>query len=179
MGRKRAAELRTASCASAPTRRKAPALPDRIHTASVAQATQATATQVAYARYITSARGRVPWASAQDVPSSGLSADTATRVAEYYYYRTHGFNHWLQLSGQVTAAIAYHFTATTDCGTGRWVVLSRDGEAFTSGHPAPSAAIDDIQKAHKKALAREGKTGSDSVDVLEPVHVRAFFRAHL
>lgn len=121
----------------------------------------------------------MPWASAQDVPSSGLSADTATRVAEYYYYRTHGFNLWLQLSGQVTAGIAYHFTATTDRSTGRWAVLSRDREAFTSGHPAPSSAIDDIQKAHKKALAREGKTGSDSVDVLEPGHVTAFFRAHL
>lgn len=134
---------------------------------------------MAYALYITGARGWVPWASAQGVPSSGLSADTATRVAEYYYYRTHGFTLWLQLGGQVTAAIAHHFTATTDCGTGRWAVLSRDGEAFTSGHPAPSSAIDDIKKAHQKALARDGHTGSDSVEVLEPVHVRAFFRAHL
>lgn len=85
----------------------------------------------------------------------------------------------MALGGQLIAAVGQHFAATTSCGNGRWAVLSRDGEAFTSGNPAHSSAVDEIKKAHKKALAREGNVRADSVDIIEPVHVRTFFAANL
>ena len=154
---------------------KSVAIDKPISLAEVVQSTKAAPTKTAYARYVSGKGGWMEWAAAQDVDSSGLTTHAATRVCEYYYYSTDCFALGLSLGSQVVAAIEGHYEATTRCGGGPWCVISTStGVASTSGNPARSTNIHAMKAAHKKALARNGNAEVDSVDVLEPVHLRAF-----
>lgn len=152
------------------------ALADKISTAEIIHSTKASATQVAYARYVSGKDGWLEWTAAQEVDSSALDGGATERVAEYYIFRTHDFSLGLSTGAQILAAIAQHYESTTRCGGGDWAVITREGEpSSTTGNPVHSKKVKDTKQAHKAALARMGNALSDSVDVIEPIHIRAFF----
>jgi len=154
---------------------KTVAIGERISVSEVVQDTKASSTKISYSRYVTGNRGWVEWTAAQGVASSGLGENAAVRVCEYYYFRTNCFALGLSVGNQIVAALEGHYEATTRCGGGAWNVISSEGGAMsTSGNPARSTNVHDIKAAHKKARARAGNTEVDSVDVLEPVHIRTF-----
>lgn len=59
-------------------------------------------------------------------------------------------------------------------------MIAREGEvSSTAGNPVHSTVVNDVNGAHKQARARAGEAEIDSVDVIEPVHIRAFFSREL
>lgn len=156
------------------------ALTDKVSAETVVLVTKAAATQTAYSRYFIGARGWIEWIDAQGVSSTDLGEGAALRVAEYYIFRTDTLTLGLSVAGQLLPAIESYYAAETTCAKGEWTVIFRAGSpTSTSGNPVKSSAVSDVKGAHKKALVRAGNATSDSVDVVEPVHLRTFFSLHL
>lgn len=152
---------------------------DHISPAALVHSARADATRVAYARFVSGARGWLDWTRAQGVSSTALDAQAADRVAQFYYYRTDALTLGSSTGGQLLAGIAQYYDEKMRCGRGVWTVIARDGEASsTAGNPVNSTVVDEMKRAHKQAKARAGEGDSDTVDVIEPVHIRAFFTAH-
>lgn len=123
--------------------------------------------------------GWLAWTEAQGVSSTGLDERAADRVAQFFYFRTCAFSLGVSTAGQLLAAIGQYYDEATSCGKGTWAVIAREGEAsFTAGNPVHSFAVRDMRTAHKQAKARAGEGEVDSVDVIEPVHIRTFFSRH-
>ncbi|KAK1868171.1 hypothetical protein I4F81_010665 [Pyropia yezoensis] len=157
-----------------------PSISESINTDDVIQASQAVATKVAYSRYTTGKRGWLEWTAAQGCSSTGLDEHAAKRVAEYMYYRTDAFTLMGSTASQLLAAVAQYYTSNTSCGESEWTVVAPTGGATsTSGNPVNSSMMKKARDAHKKALVRAGNASSDSVDVIEPVHIRTFFSMYL
>lgn len=157
-----------------------PSISESINTDDVIQASQAVATKVAYSRYTTGKRGWLEWTAAQGCSSTGLDEHAAKRVAEYMYYRTDAFTLMGSTASQLLAAVAQYYTSNTSCGESEWTVVAPTGGATsTSGNPVNSSMVKKARDAHKKALVRAGNAPSDSVDVIEPVHIRTFFSMYL
>lgn len=152
---------------------------DRVSPATVAHAAKATATRAAYERFVSGREGWLEWTAAQGVESVGLDEGAADRVARFYYFRTHAFTLGLSTAGQLLAAVSQYFHEKTSCGGGTWSVIAREGESrATAGNPVRSTVVNVMKLAHKQAKARAGEAESDTVDVIEPVHIRTFFTLH-
>lgn len=157
-----------------------PALGDRVFTVAFVQATRAVATQTAYKRYNSSERGWLECAEAQGIESNGRGSDIAKTVAEYMYYRTGGLVLMPPTAGQLLAAVGQYYETDTGCRAVASTVMAQEGGPTSiSGNPASFTEVKKMKEAHKKALARAGSGTRDSVDAIEPVHVRRFFSRYL
>lgn len=158
--------------------RKTVGINEPVSTSAVSLAAKATATKVAYARFVTGKDGWLAWTEAQGVSSTGLDEHAADRVAQFLYFRTSALSLGVSTAGQLLAAICQYHAEATSCGKGAWAVIAREGEASsTAGNPVHSTAVKDMRNAHKQAKVRAGVAEIYSVDVIEPVHIRRFFRA--
>eukprot|EP00170_Pyropia_yezoensis_P008492 contig_35596_g8523 len=173
--RKSAADAKARAAAGSAPRKSAIGLSDAVNLAAVHQSGKAVATLKTYARYVRGKRGWVEWTAAQGVPVVGLDKDAAERVAQNYFSRTDCHTLGEDLGGQIIAEISAYYHEQTSCSRDRWVVLERDGVTHTSGNPANSTFVDDAKSTHAKTRARNGEAAQDSVDVLDPIHIRAFF----
>jgi len=58
--------------------------------------------------------------------------------------------------------------------TGRWTTGEIDGKAFVKGNPNVSKAVEDMKRAHKVKLTRDGRV-TPPMDPLEYGHICAYY----
>ena len=180
MTRKRAAAGPPAAARQAETRAPPLGIADEVNLADSEELAKADSTLKTYKRFITGKRGWLEWTAGQAVPPLSLNVNAASIVAKYYFYRTEKLTLGEDLGGQLIAAISAYYDANTECGKDKWAAVVRVNETlFTSGSPANSSKVTTMKENHHKARVRAGTATPESVDVIEPLHVRAFFAANL
>ncbi|OSX79000.1 hypothetical protein BU14_0093s0043 [Porphyra umbilicalis] len=180
MTRKRAAAGPPAAARQAETRAPPLGIADEVNLADSEELAKADSTLKTYKRFITGKRGWLEWTAGQAVPPLSLNVNAASIVAKYYFYRTEKLTLGEDLGGQLIVAISAYYDANTECGKDKWAAVVRVNEtSFTSGNPANSSKVTTMKENHHKARVRAGTATPESVDVIEPLHVRAFFAANL
>jgi len=101
-----------------------------------------------------------------------VNATTAAHVATFYKVRTKNFELGTSTSKHVSAQMTLFFTEL-GC-TGRWTTGEIDGKAFVNGNPNDSKAVEDMKRAHKVKLARDGRV-TLPMDPLEYGHICAYY----
>jgi len=84
-----------------------------------------------------------------------VNAATAAHVATFCKVRTKNFELGTSTSKHVSAQMTLFFTEL-GC-TGRWTTGEIDGKAFVKGTPNDSKAVEDMKRAHKVKLSRDGR----------------------
>jgi len=97
---------------------------------------------------------------------------TAAHVATFYKVRTKSFELGMSTSKLVSAQMTLIFTEL-GC-TGRWTTSEINGKAFVNGNPNDSNAVEDMKRAHKVKLARDGSVKLPK-NPLEYGHICAYY----
>lgn len=155
-----------------------PGIADKINLVDSERLAKAGSTLKTYQRYITGKRGWLEWTEAQGLSPVGLDINATSHVAECYTFWTENLTLGEDLGGQLTAAILAYNDANTECGKGKWTTVKRTSEpAFSTGKPAFSSRVVTVKDNHRKARVRAGIAAPESLDVIAPIHIRAFFAA--
>ena len=182
MGRRKRGASRPSATMQKMARRAAP--PGIVHEVNLSFADEqakSSSTLKTYKRFITGKDGWLQWTAAQALPPLSLSANAPGNISRYYIFRTQSLKLGEDLGGQLVAAIAAYYDKNTDCGKDTWqAVSSVNGlPAYTAGNPANSSKVKSTKTDHHKARVRTGDATPESVDVIEPVHIRAFHARNL
>ncbi|OSX80393.1 hypothetical protein BU14_0052s0009 [Porphyra umbilicalis] len=143
-------------------RRAAPlGIADEVNLSFADEQAKSSSTLKTYERFITGKDGWLQWTAAQALPPLSLSADAPGNISRYYIFRTQSLKLGEDLGGQLA-------------------VSSANGlPAYTAGNPANSSKVKSTKTDHHKARVRTGDATPESVDVIEPVHIRAFHARNL
>jgi len=106
------------------------------------------------------------------VTPTKVDATTAAHVATFYKVRTKNFELGISTSKHISAQMTLFFTELGR--TGRWSTGEIDGKVFVNGNPNDSKAVDDMKRAHKVKLARDGRV-TLPMDPLEYGHICAYY----
>jgi len=101
-----------------------------------------------------------------------VNATSAVHVATFCKDRTKNLELGTSTSNHVSAQMALFFTEL-GC-TGRWTTGEIDGKAFVNGNPNDRKAVEDMKRAHKVELARDGRV-TLPMDPLEYGHICAYY----